>query len=212
MNLNDLTIALTMRVTHPSAYAEPRDSVSHDWIAKLDAAGADILLLPNGLSDPAAPLRRRRPDLVILSGGEDLGMEPVRDAAERAVLEHCLDQAIPVLGVCRGMQLINDYYGGRTEPVEGHVAVRHTLAVDAPFDDLYPGSAETNSFHNRAISRHGLSPELTAWATDGAGLIEALAHRTAPLLGVMWHPERPGHPAGDDALIERLAREGAFWR
>ena len=43
------------------------------------------------------------------------------------------------------------------------------------------------------------------------GNIEALHHKSLPVAGVMWHPERPGAPAADRALFGRLIKEGAFW-
>jgi hypothetical protein len=73
-----MLVALSMRVTEAENYIEFRDSISHDWIARLDSWGFTAVPVPNG-GDPIALLKELKPSLLILTGGEDLGVFPKRE-------------------------------------------------------------------------------------------------------------------------------------
>ena len=131
-------VALTMRVTQAAAFAEPRDSISHDWLARLGEWDMTPLLVPNHLTAPESYLDRLGADLLVLTGGNDLGVTPERNASETKLLDHALHNGIAVLGVCRGMQLINVHLGGRLAPIDGHVARPLTRSAWTP-----PGATTT---------------------------------------------------------------------
>ena len=138
------------------------------------------------------------PDGILLSGGNDLGEAPGRDRLERAALAYAREHGIPVLGICRGLQIINGDEGGTLAALDGHVAVRHGI-----FGPLAGTAGRmVNSYHNHGVLPDGLAPTLEplAWSEDGA--VEALGHRDRPWLAIMWHPERD-HPtaAADCELI-----------
>jgi gamma-glutamyl-gamma-aminobutyrate hydrolase PuuD len=125
---------------------------------------------------------------LLLTGGDDLcevgGQTPERDRLEENLVRTAACAKTPVMGVCRGMQLIVRAFGGELQEVDGHVATTHHL--------LGPlGGREVNSFHRWAVSRVPASLELTATTRDGS--IEAIRHRTLPITAIMWHPER-GEP------------------
>src|SRR5690606_23671811 len=145
----------------------------------------------------------------VLTGGNDLAVlpgadrpAPERDRTERAILDHAAQAGTPVLGVCRGMQMMNDYLGGRLTPVDGHVAVRHPLrmAADSPF--VLPD--EVNSFHNWAVPEDGLGRDLSVLVWAGDGVVEAVWHARLPWLGIMWHPERETPFRTEDLSLFRL--------
>ena len=99
-------LALSMRVTEASNYPESRDSISHDWLALCQAWNFDPVLIPN-LGDAAAEyFANSEADLLILTGGEDFGSNLIRDETELSMLEAARENGIPVLGVCRGMQVL----------------------------------------------------------------------------------------------------------
>jgi N5-(cytidine 5'-diphosphoramidyl)-L-glutamine hydrolase len=197
-------VALTMRVTQASGYIEPRDSISHDWLARLGEWDMTPLLVPNHLSAPESYLDGLDADLLVLTGGDDLGITPERDRSEIKLLEHALHKGIAVLGVCRGMQLINVHLGGRLVPVDGHVTRPHAVSVGILWQDHYKAETMVNSFHAQAVPADGLAPGLVAAAHDGEGNVEALFHQTLPMAAIMWHAERPGAPPGDRKLLESL--------
>lgn len=200
-----------MRITGAESYAELRDSISHDWIHRLVGWGMTPFPIPNVLRDPVAYFDALVPDLLLLTGGDDPGATPERDATETRLLARAAARGCPVLGVCRGMQLINRHFGGGLRPVAGHVATRHPIAVEAPLRALYGAETTVNSFHALGIGSDDLASGLLAAAADAEGFIEALVDPTQAIAAVMWHPERPGAPEADRRLVERLIAEGAFW-
>ena len=205
-----MRIALTMRITDAPDFDEPRDAIAHDWMAWLADWEAEPVLIPNGLPDPAGYMRRMNPDILVITGGGDPGDDTARDRTEAALLKWALAENFPVLGVCRGMQVINRHFGGKDSPVEGHVACNHEVTFPSPpWREIYDEKARTNSFHGLAIPENGLGQGLVAAAVDAEGRIEAFHSADKPVAGVMWHPERDGAPDADRVLVQRLiAREG----
>lgn len=205
-------VVLSTRITQATGYEEPRDSISHDWTGLLQSWEMAPFPLPNGLTDPAAFLDALAPKLLILTGGDDPGLDTMRDRTERTMLEYAVATKTPVLGVCRGLQVINLHFGGTLGEITGHVAVRHAVMFAGTFSDLYGAETSVNSFHESAVPVDGLGRGLVAAGVDDEGNIEALHHTSLPVAGVMWHPERPGAPAADRSLVDRLIEEGVFWR
>lgn len=200
--------ALTMRITQAVNYVEPRDSISHDWITVLEGWGVAPFPIPNSLRDGPAYVESLDPDVLILTGGDDPGATPERDTLETALIASALKKRLPILGVCRGMQMINRYFGGTCVAIADHVATRHRVAVDPAWRDHYGDEETVNSFHDLAIARDGLGAGLEATASADDGSIEAFRHPGHDLAAVMWHPERDGAPPGDRRLIASLTGIG----
>ena len=125
------------------------------------------------------------------------GLEPERDAAEMLLLDEFLAAGKPVLGICRGLQVINVYFGGTlAQDISGHGAAkdgdsRHGTRIAPSFlQGLYSGTLEVNSAHHQAADRLGSGLEAVQWAGDG--VIEGIVHRTLPIWALQWHPERLG--------------------
>ncbi len=197
-------VALTMRVTEAVGYSEPRDSISHDWLELMNLWGMTPLLIPNIGARACDYITAQRPDILVLTGGEDIGRSPVRDATETALLDMALKSALPVFGVCRGLQFINRYFGGKLATVKGHVAKPHKIIMSSDWTPYYGAEQTVNSYHNIGIDNDGLADALIATARDSSGNIEAAAHRTHPLCAVMWHPERQNGARGDKKLFQSL--------
>lgn len=217
-------IAITQRIVEAQAYAERRDAIAHDWHGWLQAnfPGAVLLPLPNDPGGAAGWLDAVRPDAVILSSGNDWGEYPVRDETELGVTAHAVRAGVPLLGVCRGLQVLNVYFGGTLSDginqrpgSERHVARNHPVELDAGWAERLKASRriEVNSYHNWGILEPGLAKELRAFARSPDGLVEGAFHPEKPVLGIQWHPERDD-PARefDSRLITRFFEQGAFWR
>ena len=210
-----LKIGLTQRVEILVERDERRDCLDQAWTALLVPDGCWPVPLPNTVRDVSGMIRDLNLDGVILTGGNDLthvpgarNTAPHRDDFERELLTCCRRQQIPVLGVCRGLQMMVDYYGGQLVPVVGHVATRHPLVVRSPTPMPLTDRDEVNSFHDFGVKDHHLGPELQVVATAPDGSVEAIAHRTLPQWAVMWHPERAPRDERDHRLIQTLFVKG----
>ncbi len=193
-----------MRVVNASDYVERRDAISQEWMRLLESWGAIPILLPNTCSD-ISPLLEMV-DLVILTGGNDVRLDPQglqisdsndvaeeRDVQEYQIIDYCIANLIPLIGVCRGMQLINFRFGGKLETVSKklHVASKHNVRFrKSRFESVLSGKFRVNSFHKFGITEKSLGVDLEILATSDDQAIEAFTHNRYPILGVMWHPER----------------------
>jgi len=205
-----MRIALTLRVTNAHDYDEPRDSISHDWLRQAASRNIQPLLIPNITSSPEQYMKDLDPDLLILTGGGDAGDSAERDLTEELLFKSALEGNIPVLGVCRGLQRINQILEGSLVPIEGHVRNDHAVSFAPEWHDIYGPETMVNSYHNIAIGPGELSPSLCAAGTDADGMIEAAYMPEHPVAGIMWHPERAGAPEADWVLMQRLATRTLF--
>jgi putative glutamine amidotransferase len=194
-----MKVALTMRMTR-SDTGEWRDCISQDWIEYLGAQDIQPVLVPN---DPEHCLQYLvGVSALILSGGDDILLttpdgnseKPCarRDQTEYALLVAAIERRLPVLGICRGLQLINYYCGGTLKPTgigTNHVATHHEVIIDKNTPFLPDGKLIVNSFHGFQIDR--LGDELAHFASAPDGTAEGVRHLSAPVWGIMWHPERP---------------------
>lgn len=122
-------------------------------------------------------------------------MDPRRDALEFAVLEQALAAGVPVLGICRGAQVINIVLGGTLRQdlpghsrAEGMDRLHHAWASPSFLTELYGRSMIVNSAHHQAVERPAAWLRPVQWAPDGT--VEALEHERLPVWCVQWHPER----------------------
>lgn len=216
-------LAITQRVVENQAYAERRDALSQDWSAYLSAAlpGAVILPLPNRPEGVEGFVEELDISGAILTGGNDWGAAPERDQTESRLVSECRARALPVLGVCRGLQALNFLLGGTIETdLESrtktkHAAGNHRVTLRGAQFLRMAGAdrLEVNSYHDRGVMHEGLAGDCTAFALTDDAVVEGFHHDREPILAVQWHPERPGPAAAfDRALIARLFAHGAWWR
>jgi putative glutamine amidotransferase len=210
-----IRIGITQRVEDLPDRGERRDCLDQAWTPLFESIG----LLPIAIPNRAGSVRSFVTELglagVVLSGGNDLAdlpepsaPAPERDACEREILALSGETGLPVLGVCRGLQIIASYYGAPLTRVEGHVATRHALDSEGGGPLALEPRELVNSFHGWGVLKDALPADLRAAATAPDGTVEALYHLRYAQAAIMWHPERdPCDPR--DAKLIRSFFEGA---
>jgi gamma-glutamyl-gamma-aminobutyrate hydrolase PuuD len=139
-------------------------------------------------------LQAVEPDAMLLSGGNDIGAAQERDETELDMLAYAEAKNLPVLGICRGMQMLAHRSGAALQSCTGHVGVRHRLCGE--------WTRDVNSFHCLALTQCPADFRVTAFSEDGG--IEAIRHLDRNWEGWMWHPEREAIFEEDDLGRLRL--------
>lgn len=179
-------------------------TVGTEYVDRVMSAGG-IPLIAGFVSDGDVWSLLARVDGVLLSGGEDVD-DRRRDHLEHAVLGAALRLAMPVFGICRGLQIINVHCGGSliqdlpntsahpASPEGEQRNSQHELHDAAPWvRDAFHDGLVVNSLHHQAVDRLGDGLRVDAHASDG--VVEALSMRDGAsfLRAVQWHPEKmPG--------------------
>ncbi len=164
-------------------------------------------------------------DALFLIGGDDIDpslygesnlfsgitqVESERDRVELKAIEHFERQGLPIFGICRGIQIINVYFGGTLwqDIPEQLGSTRHKFssgekrdvfheAIISAENPIFPAGQrlKVNSFHHQSVKRPGEDLRIFAYADDG--IVEGVLHTRKPIIAVQWHPERlpDGWPA-----------------
>jgi putative glutamine amidotransferase len=201
--------------------------VPESYVSMVHQAGGRALVIPP-LDDDAGDLVRRL-DGLVLAGGADLdparygaarhertNFRADRDSGEFAVVAAAIEADLPVLGICRGAELLAVAYGGtlhqhlpdllgndRHQPAPGVFGVhgaRFTAGSKAA--KIFGTSASVNSYHHQGIDDPGRLT-VTGWADDE--VIEALEDDTRRfVVGLQWHPEEAADTRPFAALVEAV--------
>lgn len=231
-------IAVTTALAPTGSYGLPGVKLNAQYIASVEGPGGTALLI-TPVHDPRSVERIvGAAHALVLTGGEDVdptryGQEPhpalgdvspERDATEFAALEAAIRRGIPVLAICRGMQLLNVAMGGtlfQDLPTQRRNGVIHEQ--EAPVTQRWHGATVAdesgiaaifstrelfiNSFHHQGVDRVGEGLRACVWAEDG--LVEGVEGiGSAWMYGVQWHPERGEAEAPDD---QRSPDRRLFW-
>jgi putative glutamine amidotransferase len=188
-------IAITQRLIENNSYYEIREALDINYCKFVQACG----FLPIVLSyevDFKKYFDEIKIDGVMLTGGNDLNsinpndLSKKRDDFEKEILEYCISEDIPILGICRGMQLIAEYFGSHLIKVENEVNTRSKLLVNetSKYVKELKEIKEINSFHNFAIEN--LSNDFIVSAKNNVNIIKAIEHKNKKIFAQMWHSER----------------------
>lgn len=196
-----------------------RDGLLMSYVRAVAASGGAPLLLPNTADAEATEAAVRASAGLVLTGGSDVaaalygmephatmsGTDPARDQTEKLAIDAAMRLGRPILGICRGIQVLNVALGGtliqdipshQGNPTVAHGGnVTHEITVE-PGSILHElwgqTSAPVNSSHHQAVLTPAPNLQVTARAADG--IVEAAQARDGyPLLAVQFHPERLAH-------------------
>ena len=186
-------IGITQRIHFIKEYNEYRDELDQRWSSLFANIGILQIILPNNSElFKSKAIDSLGLNGVILSGGEfkenndnNVGLKN-RNEFENNLINHCIENKIPIIGVCRGMQILNNFFGGKLEKIDNHVGKYHEIKNLSGF----PISKKVNSYHEFKLSKDKLPENFEIIATDLDGEIESILDKKNNLLGIMWHPER----------------------
>ena len=193
MSNSKLKIAISLRVIEEKNYHEKRDGISQDWIIFTNKIGIIPILIPNQIENLENFLKELQINGIILSGGDNIGDNTERDDTEEKLINFGIENKIPIIGICRGMQVLNYFFKGKIEKNDSsnHVSTRHIVEIiQENFQKILGNEVQVNSYHNNIITKTGLALDLKPFAISSDGTVEGFFHKKLPILGVMWHPER----------------------
>jgi putative glutamine amidotransferase len=203
----------------------PADYLRQAYVRLLQEIGVVPLLVPNVLDAPQDYVMALRAEGLILTGGGDVaparygqpnrgsrGIAPERDETEWRLLDLALARGWPVLGICRGLQVLNLYLGGsliqdlpshdgRFLPHDSDDPHAVDLVDEAVAALLGTRTLLTNTYHHQGVTAAELAPDLIPFAVCSDGVIEGVRHPALPVLAVQWHPERPTPSAQADRRL-----------
>ena len=213
------------------------DSLYLDYTQFFNKCGISIVPLSNVAQDVAPYFNDLKIKGVIFTGGNDLGARltgekdtayivnasPARDRQETRLIDIAVKKRIPVLGICRGMQFINCYFGGRlTRDIRtfipgavNHIRASHELDIsDKKWRSMF-GNRKiiVNSYHHQGVTEEQTADDLEIIAVSkGDGIVEALCHKYYPIAGIQWHPERSGCASMvNEIIMDSFIKCTGYW-
>ena len=168
------------------------DFIDHNWISYFDKKKIKFTIIPNSTSFDLSHISKKNIKLIILPGGNDLFskiyLSKVRLKNELDLINFGIRYKIPILGVCRGMQVINLFYKGKQKKIKNHMRIRHKVYFNNNF--FNKKSIDLNSYHNFSIPINLLGENLTPIGLDKSKNVEFFRHNKLRIFGTRFHPER----------------------
>ncbi len=184
-----LNIGITTRVTNAINYDELRDSIAKNWYEYMNFVlpNANWLLLPNIEDKIIDYVKYWNLNGFVFSGGESVGTTTCRDNTEFNLFNYAQKNKLPVLGICRGFQIIYTLLGGKVEQQDDNFAKIHRATKhDILINDI---SKTVNSYHNNLaiLSSKPKNVKILASCKEDGSLEAFIAPN---ILSLLWHPER----------------------
>lgn len=204
-------IGVTMRFSDTPNYVESRDAIARDWGDFLSWSLPECIWMPIANTGVSAAQMAAAWGVngLVLTGGDDIGVDPARDETEKALLEMAQQKDWPVFGVCRGLQLLCHVGGGQLTPCDEaeHVNTSHSIGFvqNVLGLGLKDVAISVNSYHSLGVRAQDVPPGFSVGAVADGAWAECIVDEPGRRVAVMWHPERERPYAEiDRAILRRL--------
>lgn len=217
-------------------YGDWMDCLENNYTTFLEDKGFELITVPNATLNITNFLNSKKFYGIVLTGGENINpfyyggktkknsYSKDRDRIELSLLNYAVNHRIPVLGICRGMQLLNIYFKGKLiqnialiDNNKTHKAVKfHRIKiVNSEISiNLKNNFIDVNSYHNQGVTLPKLGENLKPFAIfEELNLVEGLFHKSLPIAGIQWHPERSNtSKLLDDLIFDGFLNKKLFWK
>tara|TARA_Y100000748_G_scaffold80044_1_gene66021 strand:+ start:2391 stop:3059 length:669 start_codon:yes stop_codon:yes gene_type:complete len=216
-------ILITQRIGKDK-YGEYYDYLESSYIKYFNQYDINPIILPNSISDVIKFYKNNKCTRIIMTGGDDISQSLYdkkynkinanyyqRDLNEKTLINYAVKRKIPLLGICRGFQIINVCLGGKltrdlTKIIQSSKTKKHKVIFTNQFaKEINKKSVQVNSFHNQGVTHKQLASDLVALGfSDDGNLVEIYKHNQLPIIGIQWHPERKNFSENFDKYIFKL--------
>lgn len=208
-------IGITMRYIYEDCVQ--KHFVNNDYLKYVEGKFIPILLPIDKKIDELLEIC----DCFLITGGDDMdpswynqkkhpktcNVEIKMDILDKTVIEYAIKTKKPLLGICRGFQSLNVFLGGtliQDIPGDTHKNLSDNVNITLTgegniFKQIYTNESLINSYHHQGVDllANDLIPTILS-----NGLVEAVEHKTLPIIAVQWHPEKLKHNESEELLIK----------
>ena len=217
-------------------YGDWMDCLENNYTTFFEEKGFDLITVPKATLSISDFLNTKKFNGIILTGGENINpsyydgntkknyYSKDRDRIELNLIKHAVKHKIPVLGICRGMQLINIYFNGKLiqninsiDKNKSHKSVKsHQIKIICPeiSNILNTKYVDVNSYHDQGLIVSMIGENLKPFAIfEDINIVEGLYHENLPIAGIQWHPERTNDSKlFDDLILDGFINNKLFWK
>ncbi len=190
-------ILVSQRVDYFHKNNEKRNSLDQRWTTFLLKCNLYPIFLSNDKKYIEYFVKNEKFKGILLTGGNNISKVShldnyeERDQLEKFLIDYAIKHDIPILGVCRGMQMIQDYFGVKLKKIKGHNKGKHKIIFEK--NKLFSINTSKNfkyfpSYHNYGTNIDNDKFKKIAYSSDN--IIEAIQHKKFKIYCQMWHPER----------------------
>jgi gamma-glutamyl-gamma-aminobutyrate hydrolase PuuD len=191
-------VLTTSRVIKKAIFDENHLTLDLRWLDFLSICGICPIILPPSLPHAKEIIKSMDYDGILLTGGGDIselgGLDKGRDQVEEHLIKLAASKNIPIIGVCRGMQKIQAYFGERSfDKIPDNISKKQKARFDVSGIKVMKGERSgdrtINSYHNFGVRKNSLK-DFKTFAVSEKGVVKGIKHKNKNMIGIMWHPER----------------------
>ncbi len=205
-------ILITQRIGR-NKYGDYFDYLETNYIKFIEQYKLQPILLPNDVKNVTKFYNENNCSLILLTGGDDIKELSIqkhnnnlfkRDDNEKKLAKFALQRKIPIFCICRGFQIMNVVLGGKvSKNINDNNIRKHKVNLNKKYPNIVDNKTIiVNSYHNHGITINDIAKPLEVLGTTKDGkYVEIYKHKSKPVFGVQWHPERKNYSKKFDNYI-----------